>query len=54
MVREGKCPRCEFEDDLMGCTLKHIVEARRLIAEGESEGADLQLSYVEKHFREVQ
>lgn len=52
MCGEDKCPRCEFEDDLRGCALKHIEEARRLISEGDSEGADLQLSYIEKHFRE--
>jgi hypothetical protein len=46
---EGKC---EFEEDLKGCALKHICEARRLISKGKFEDADVELSYAEKHLRE--
>jgi len=52
MSEREKCRKCEFEDDLRGCALKHIEEARELISKGASKGADLQLSYVEKHLRE--
>ena len=52
MSEREKCRKCEFEDDLRGCALKHIEEARELISKGDSKGADLQLSYVEKHLRE--
>jgi len=37
---------------LKGCALKHIGESRKLISKDDSKGADLQLSYVEKHLRE--
>ena len=43
---------CEFEDDLKGCALKHIGEARKLIAQGKFKDADAELSYTEKHLRE--
>ncbi len=44
---------CEFEDDLKGCTLKHIGKARSLISEGRFEGADLELSYAENHLKDT-
>lgn len=52
MSGRKKCHRCEFKDDLRGCALKHVEEARRLISEGDLKGAILQLSYVERHLRE--
>ena len=44
--------KCELVDDLKGCALKHISEARRLISKGKFEDADVELSYAEKHLRE--
>lgn len=52
MSEKEKCRRCEFQDDLRGCALKHIGEARKLISKADPKGADLQLSYVERHLRE--
>jgi hypothetical protein len=44
--------KCEFEDDLKGCALKHIGAARKLISKGEIKDADAELSYAEKHLKE--
>lgn len=44
--------KCEFKDDLKGCALKHIQQARKLISEGKVEDADTELSYAEKHLKE--
>jgi len=44
--------KCEFEDDLKGCVLKHIGEARKLISKGKFEETDVELSYAEKHLKE--
>lgn len=44
--------KCEFEDDLKGCALKHIGKARELIAKGKGEDADVELSYAAKHLKE--
>jgi hypothetical protein len=44
--------RCEFEDNLKACALKHIGEARKLISKGKFEDADVELSYAEKHLKE--
>ena len=44
--------KCLFEDDLKGCALKHIGEARKLISKGKFEDADVELSYAEKHLKE--
>jgi len=44
---------CEFEDDLKGCVLKHIGEARKLISKGKFGDADVELSYAEKHLKET-
>ena len=52
MYEEKECRKCEFEDDLRGCALKHIGEARKLISKGDPKGADLQLSYIEKHLKQ--
>ncbi len=49
MGGKKKCERCEFEDDLRGCALKHINEARKQISKDNSKGADLQLIYLERH-----
>jgi len=51
MCKEEK--KCEFKDDLKGCALKHIGEARKLISNGRLEDADAELSYVEKHLEET-
>ena len=45
--------KCQFEDDLKGCALKHISEARKLISKGKFENADVELSYAEKHLKET-
>ena len=52
MRDKEKCQKCEFEDDLRGCALKHIGEARKLISKGDPKEADVQLSYVERHLKE--
>jgi len=44
--------KCGFEDNLKGCALKHIGEARKLISQGKFEDADVELSYAEKHLKE--
>lgn len=51
MCKEEK--KCEFQEDLKGCALKHIGEARKLISKGQFEEADAQLSYAEKHLKET-
>jgi hypothetical protein len=45
--------KCDFRNDLKGCALKHISEARKLIAKGKFEEADLELSYAESHMKET-
>jgi hypothetical protein len=50
MCREEK--KCEFKEDLKGCALKHIGEARKLISKGKFEEANAQLLYAEKHLKE--
>ena len=47
-----ECKKCRYAEDLKGCTTKHVGEARRLISKENPEGADLQLSYLEKHLEE--
>jgi hypothetical protein len=42
---------CEFKEDLKGCALKHISEARKLISKGKYEDADVMLSYAERHLK---
>ena len=49
MCREVECKTCEYAENLKGCTEKHVGEARKLISKGDPEGADIQLSYIEKH-----
>ena len=44
--------KCELRNDLKGCALKHIGEARKLISKGKVEDADTELSYAEKHLKE--
>ena len=44
--------KCELRNDLKGCALKHIGEARKLISKGKVEHADTELSYAEKHLKE--
>jgi len=44
--------KCDYRNDLKGCALKHIGEARKLIAKGKFEEADLELSYAESHMKE--
>jgi len=51
MCRKEK-EECELKDDPKGCALKHISKARKLLSKGDVEGADLELNYVEKHFKE--
>ena len=45
--------KCKFEYDLKGCALKHISKAREFISKGKIEDADVELSYVEKHLKEM-
>jgi hypothetical protein len=52
MCKKGD--ECEFEEDLKGCALKHIGEARKLISKGKFEDVDVELSYAEKHLKETQ
>ena len=52
MCREGECKKCKYVENLKGCAAKHVGEARRLISNGDSVEADLQLSYVETHLKE--
>lgn len=52
MCRETECKKCEYAEDLKGCTAKHVGEARRLFSKGDPKGADLELSYLEKHLKE--
>ena len=52
MCRDVECKTCGYAEDLKGCAAKHVSEARKLLSEGELEGADLQLSYFEKHLKE--
>jgi len=47
-----KKEECELKNDLKGCALKHIGEARKLISEGKVEDADAELSYAEKNLKE--
>jgi hypothetical protein len=49
MCKEGKC---DYRKDLKGCALKHIGEARKLIATDKFKEADLELSYAESHMKE--
>ncbi len=43
---------CEYKNDLRGCALKHISQARTFIAKGKYEEADNELDYAEKHLKE--
>ena len=52
MCREVECKKCEYAENLKGCATKHVGEARKLISKGDSEKADLQLNYLEKHLNE--
>jgi hypothetical protein len=44
--------KCELRNDLKGCALKHMGEARKLISKGKTKEADAELSYAEKHLKE--
>ena len=48
MCKEEKC---EFENNLKDCALKHIDKAREYISKGKFREADIELSYVEKHLK---
>ncbi len=52
-MRKEKCKKYEFEDDLRGCVLKHVGEARKPISKGDIRAADIQLGHVERHLREI-
>jgi hypothetical protein len=41
MYRETECKKCEYAENLKECAVKHMSEARRLIAKGDPERADL-------------
>ncbi|MFX1476433.1 MAG: hypothetical protein ACFFCO_13330 [Promethearchaeota archaeon] len=45
------CSNCEYEEDTRGCVLKHVGNARKLLAQGDIKGADQQLSCVERHLK---
>ena len=49
--KENVCKACEHTHDLKGCASKHVGEARKFLAEGDSDGADLSLSNFEKHLK---
>ena len=51
MEKEDVCKSCEHAHDMKGCASKHVGEARKLLAEGDSDGADLSLSNFEKHLK---
>jgi len=51
MCRKEK-EECELQGDPKGCALKHISKARELLSKSDIKGADLELSYVEKHWKE--
>ena len=54
MVENNKtCGKCEFEKDIKGCALKHVQEARKMLAKQDYEEADRMLSSVEGHLREL-
>jgi len=44
--------KCELRNDLKGCAMKHVCEARKLISKGKVEDADAELSYAEKYLKE--
>ena len=52
MCSEIECKTCDYAEYWKGCAEKHVSEARRLISEGDQEGADRQLSYFERHLKE--
>jgi hypothetical protein len=41
--------KSDFRNDLKGCALKHISEARKLMSKGKFEEADIELSCAERH-----
>ena len=43
---------CKLKDNPKGCALKHISIARQLLSRGDAKGADLELDYVEKQWKE--
>ena len=45
--------KCDYRNDLKGCALKHISEARKLIAKGKFKEADLELNHAESHIKET-
>jgi hypothetical protein len=45
--------KCDFRNDLKGCALKHISEARKLISKGRYKDADVELGYAESHLKET-
>lgn len=45
--------KCEFKDALKACSLKHVGEAPKLVSKGRFEDADAELSYAEKHLKEM-
>ncbi|MFX1508743.1 MAG: hypothetical protein ACFFBR_00415 [Promethearchaeota archaeon] len=52
-MSEGKCQECELTNDFKGCALKHVTTARKLIVEGNLEGAEHQLSCLERHLKQM-
>ncbi|MFX0078909.1 MAG: hypothetical protein ACFE8O_06660 [Candidatus Hermodarchaeota archaeon] len=53
MTKADKCQECEHTNDFKGCALQHITTARKLLAEGDIEGAEHQLSCVERHLKQI-
>jgi hypothetical protein len=45
--------KCDFRNDLKGCALKHISEARKMISKGKFKDADVELSNAENHLKET-
>jgi hypothetical protein len=45
--------KCNLRNDLKGCALKHISEARKMISKGKLKDADAELSYAENHLKET-
>ena len=53
-MSKDKCQECNFSNDFKGCAIKHVTNARKLIAEGKLDGADHQLSCLERHLKQME
>jgi hypothetical protein len=53
MMKEDKCKSYEHTNDFKACALKHITTARKLLSEGNIQGAEYQLECVERHLKDM-